>query len=164
MHRMNRREHLLLTQKSVVEVFDLRRETKIRVRIERVRISCGSAGSSHPAAEAAAAADAECRQRADAVREHRSRFSMELAGLRTEHPDVVIDFRIDMPLAYHAIAPHRRRFQERIEAEAITKAASGGVGIGRYRRHLDAADIVVEREVPNRVVAERPSGGVLGEG
>ena len=68
-----------------------------------------------------------------------------------------------MPLSHHPVAAQRRRLQERIEAEAIANAAGGAVGIGRNRRHFDPADVVVEREVPDRVEAQRRAGGVLVE-
>src|SRR5580704_19778248 len=164
MFGLHRRQHLPLTQESVVEIFYLRREPEVRIRIDRIGVSGRSGAPSHAAAEATAAATAKSRQRVSTVRHQPRRFTAQLARYGTVDPDVVLAFGIYVALAHHPIAAHRRWYEERKEAEAVTQAAAQGIRIGRYRRHLDTADIVVEGEVRDRVVAQRPAGRVAGEG
>src|ERR1700691_4395344 len=80
---VHRREHLLLAQEPVVEIFNLRREAEIRIGIEGVRVSARAAASSTPAAtESASSAPAKSRQVPNTVREHIGRFTTQFARLR----------------------------------------------------------------------------------
>ena len=64
-----------------------------------------------------------------------------------------------MPIPDHPEAAQLRRFEERIEAEAITHTTFRSVRIGGHGRDLDPADIVVEGEVSDGEVAQRITAG-----
>src|SRR6516165_930883 len=62
-------------------------------------------------------------------------------------PDIVVDRRIEIALPDNACAVKFLWFEKWIGAEAITDTGSGRFGIGWYRRHLGASDVVVEGKV-----------------
>src|SRR5579862_3923333 len=84
------REHFLLAQVSVGEIFDLGREPEVRIGIECVRIGA-AATDAHPAgsapkAAASAGAPAKSRQSSNAVGQYVCRFTAQLARPRIVHP------------------------------------------------------------------------------